>query len=145
MCVQLASLVPVLFFHLYLCTNTHKYLYHDLTEKLKGLLQHCESSKGFISQYLFRILIAAQLHSRSLALLLDLLCMSCSEYDTVVTVSDHTHISTILYIFVLHCIQYVNMQPKFRSFLCHPFFFSKTIALLCHHPHTVNGFLAFVH
>lgn len=90
--------------------------------KLKGLLQHCESSKGFISQYLFRILIAAQLHSR-------LLCMSCSSMIPLLRyagVSDHTRTHIFLHICITpYTIRQCEAEIPFL--FCHPIFFFKPL------------------
>lgn len=126
-CVGL-SLSVRSFFHLYLCANTHKYLYHDLTENSKDYFNIVKVQKvlfrsicfGFLSQLNYTLSCSAWAAP---------VWYRCYGTRTNVGVYRTTHAHIFLYTFVLHRIQYVNVQPKFRSFFRHPIFFSKTIAI----------------
>lgn len=99
--------------------------------KLKGLLQHCESSKGFISQYLFRILIAAQLHSL-------LLCLSCSSMIPLLRYADVCRTTrTHIFLYILYYTVYNTSMCSRNSF---PFFVIPFSSPNHCHPHTVNCF-----
>lgn len=104
------------------CTNTHKYLYHDLTENSKDYFNILWKFKRFY----FAVFVSDSYRS---SITLSLALLELFQYDTVVTVRWYLGPHTYFYL----CLYYIVYNTSICSRNSVPFspslFYSKTIAI----------------